>query len=208
MTTSIKEKHAVPPRASRMNQSQQQKIADLHVIPPDGNVSKAGRTRQAGIPAQPIPTTEPLPAEKQDRFHFLVYFGIGMLIVIVAIAVWNIIIVPTWQAVTDQWEYGNSRVFAIEADVGHGGVSTFLAFDLKGHITIVEVVESSPPTTHIYQSTAIMGTEAEKRVITIQIADLNANHKPDLIIHIEGMRQLLMLYNNGSTYQWTPPEQG
>ena len=129
-----------------------------------------------------------------------------MIIAVALIAVWNMVIVPVFQATSDQWQYGDSRVFATEADVGHSGVSSLLAFDLKGHITIIEIVQGSPPITRIYQSASIMGTETEKRVITIQIADVNGDHKPDLIIHIEGMRQLVILYNNGSSFQWTLPQ--
>ena len=189
MTTSTKEKHAVPPRASRFSQPQQ---------PQPDYVTTRSR------PVTPV-TTEPLP-EKRQGFHFLTWFGVGMILAVALMAVWNMVLVPTFQAVTDQWQYGNSRVFSLDADVGHGGVSSFLAYDLNGHITIVEIVQGSPPTTRIYQSASIIGTEAEKRVITIQIADVNGDHKPDLIIHIEGTRQLVILYNNGGSFQWTLPQ--
>ncbi len=182
----LQQQTIIPPRASCTKEPQQQKIADL--------------------PAQPIVTTEPLPPEKKDRFHFLTWFGVGMSIAIGLIAVWNIIIVPTFQATSDHWHYGDSKVFATDADVGHGGMSRFLAFDLGGQITIIEILGGEIDHARLYRTGSLIGADREHKVITLKVSNVKGYGKPDIVIYIEGMSQPLILYNNGSSFQWSLPQ--
>ena len=193
LKTSTKEKHPVPPRASAYTAgrsipeptTQQQKIADL--------------------PARPI-TSEPLPPEKKDRFHFLTWFGVGMILAVGLMACWNMVLVPAFQNYQDQLHYGDGRISSIDADVGHGGVSTFLAFDRNGQVTIIELPGGEIDHTRLYQTGNLIGSARNHRVITLEVHNVKGYGKPDVVIYVEGMSQPLILYNNGTGFQWTLPQ--
>lgn len=181
---SLKQQTVIPPRASR-NQPQQQKIADL--------------------PARPIVTTEPLP-EQKERFHFLTWFGVGMILAVAGIAMWNLFLVPKWQAYQDQLHYGDGKISKLVADVGHGGDSTFLAFDLNGQVVIIELAGGDIAQARLYRAANLIGSNRDHKIITPEARNVKGHGKPDLIIHVEGQDALLVLYNNGSAFQWTVPK--
>ena len=171
--------------------------------------TRTGRQQQklADIPARQ--ETEPLPEQERERFHlghFLTQFGIGMLIVIVAIAIWNMVIVPKWQEYQDQLHYGDGRISKLDADVGHGGISTFLAFDLGRQITIIELPGGEIDHSRMYRTGSLIGADSEHRVITLEVHNVKGYGKPDIVIRVEGMSEPITLYNNGNSFQWTLPQ--
>ena|SRR5712691_10657716 len=83
------------------------------------------------------------PEKVKPRAHWLTFFGIGMLCVVMLLMLWNMVLVPLWQGYQDQLTYGNAKITRFDADVGHGGVSTFLAFDLHGQVIVMEMPEAT-----------------------------------------------------------------
>ena len=98
---------------------------------------------------------------------------------------------------TTQWHYGDARVSVVDANVGHGGVSRFIAFDEQGDITIIEVVRKNY---QVYIGAVVSGGNL---VVSLEIVDVNHDGKPDLVIHIEGVSATPVLFNTGSAFRWS-----
>ena len=89
------------------------------------------RRATAGYVTTAPPTIVSATPREKPRKHPLFSVGLGMCLVVALLFLWNMVLVPWWQDVQLQWHYGDSdhRVSLMGADVGHGGVSRFLAFD-------------------------------------------------------------------------------
>ncbi len=147
--------------------------------------------------------TEPLTA--RQRPHFLVFAGIGMLCFLVLYVLWNALVIPWWQGVEDQWQYGTGRITRLDADVGHGGTSTFFAFVLNEQVIIIEAPGQGMEHAKYYNTGALTGTFSQPPVISLAVADVDGV-KSCLIVHVEGMSSSIVLYNNGVSFQMTRPQ--
>src|SRR4051812_43633780 len=84
---------------------------------------RASRYYDAQTEALPVRPQRPHRAGAPTVF----YFGIGMFIVIGALLVFQQVITPAANQLSDQWHYGDARITQLDADVGHGGISRFIA---------------------------------------------------------------------------------
>ena len=96
-----------------------------------------------------------------------------------------------------QWHYGDNRVSVFGADVGHGGVSRFIAFEDGEEIVIVEAVAKK------YTVYTIPVTAAVNQLVTLSVSDVNNDGKPDLIVHIDGQEGAFVLINTGNAFSWS-----
>ncbi len=117
---------------------------------------------------------------------------------------WNALVIPWWQGIEDQWQFGTSRITRMDADVGHGGVSTFLAFVLGRQVIIIEAPQGSMEHAKYYRTGTLTGDFSQPPVISLSIADVDSV-KDCLIVHVEGMSGSIVLYNTGTGFQMTPP---
>jgi len=108
-----------------------------------------------------------------------------------------LVVLPWWHGVQVQWHYGDGRVSVIGADVGHGGVSRFIAFDNDGEIVIVEVVQKK------YAVYSIPANIQPGQLVTLSFADVNHDGKPDLVVHVDEVGGSFVLLNTGSAFSWT-----
>ena len=176
-----------------------QQTRSSQAIPRRASAYTAGRSI-------PEPTTQEHIFVEQKRTRSLVpYFLLGAGIVLVGLIFWSWIVVPWWAGVSDQWQYGNARISRFTADVGHGGTSTFIAFDLDGSVIIIEMPGGSINDAKLYRTGNLIGTDADHRIVTVSIADVDGV-RDCLIVHVEGATSDIVLYNNGTTFQWTPPK--
>jgi hypothetical protein len=147
--------------------------------------------------------TEPLSTRRSP--HFLVFVGTGMLCFLALYVLWSALVIPWWQGIEDQWQYGQSRITRLDADVGHGGTSTFFAFVLNEQVIIIEAPGQGMEHAKYYNTGALTGTFSQPPVITLSIADVDGVRNC-LIVHIEGMSSSIVLYNNGASFQMTRPQ--
>ena len=147
--------------------------------------------------------TEPL--SPRYRPHFLVFVGIGMLSFLALYALWNALVIPFWQGIEDQWQYGQGRITRFEADVGHGGTSTFFAFVLSDRVIVIETPGGSMEKAKYYNTAALTGNFSQPPVISLSVADVD-NVRNCLIVHVEGTSGSIVLYNNGTGFQMTKPQ--
>ncbi len=144
----------------------------------------------------PSPKFVVAPREK-PRKHVLFSVGVGTCIFVGLLLLWNMVVVPWYQNVQLQWHYGDNRVSLMGADVGHGGVSRFIAFDGEQEIVVIEVINKS------YSVYTIPATLAPNKLVTLSVADANNDGKLDLVVHVEAEKGAFVLFNTGSGFAWT-----
>ena len=150
------------------------------------------QTERLPVPRQTIaPPTRRL--KKRSR-NLLTPFGVGMLLVVLVFVLWNMVVMPWWHGLEVQWHYGDQRVSVFGADVGHGGVSRFIAFEDGEEIVVVEVVAKK------YTVYTIALTAQPNQLITLSVSDVNGDGKPDLIVHVDNQAGSFALLNTGSGF--------
>lgn len=162
------------------------------------------RTSRNQPPVAPPPTqTSGRDTELGRKRRFVsqpVGFGLlGIGIVIACLVIWSQILVPAWGWSQDQWHYGDSRITQMDANVGHGGESHFIATFSHSDVVIIEISLSNPTHNHIYTLTGFYG-ETSTPVIDLSVQDVNHDGQPDLIVRIEGTTFETILYNTGSAF--------
>ena len=101
--------------------------------------------------------------------------------------------------VSDQWYYGDARVTQLDADVGHGGTSHFIAEYYNNSVIIVELPVRNPQQFHAYTLGGFTG--ASKLVVTLGVMDMNHDGKPDLLVSVEGTAIQTVLFNTGDSFR-------
>ena len=119
---------------------------------------------------------------------------------LVCLGIWmgiSLVVLPFWHGLQVQWHYGDNRVSVFGADVGHGGVSRFIAFEDGEEIVIVEAVAKK------YTVYTIPVTASANQLVTLSVSDVNNDGKPDLIVHIDGQEGAFALLNTGDGFSWS-----
>lgn len=181
LKTTTQEPHPIPKRASLYQQREPTYVAN-----------------------RPTLSLDTVPLERQHHTHFLVFVGVGMLCFLSLYIVWNAFVIPWWQEVQDQWNYGTGRITRFEADVGHGGTSTFLGFVLRSQVIIIEAPNGDMEHARYYKTATLNAPLSPPPVISLSIARVD-NISDCLIVHVEGMSSNIVLYNTGSGFQLTKP---
>jgi len=152
------------------------------------------RASRASCPASEGP--QPAPTPHRRRFHFTVYLGTLMLIML---AGWVLVsILLQWcQVQQDTWHYGYPRTFQIDADVRHGGISHFIVVNLHGHILITELQENALQKTKVYVGPVFSGPGTDLKPATVHFQDVNGDGYPDMIIAVGSARYLLINDHSG-----------
>ncbi len=127
-------------------------------------------------PPQPVPRasrvyapptqrqTETVPAPKPPRKRrSILPVGIGMFIVVGTLLIFQHVIAPSYVWASDQWHYGDARMTQLDANVGHGGTSHFIAEYYHGSVIILEL---APQQFHSYYGERFPGRDAAARSST------------------------------------------
>jgi hypothetical protein len=123
----------------------------------------------------------------------------GILVILGLLLFWQQTVTPWWTSVQDQWNYGTARVTQMDADVGHGGTSHFLAEYYNNEIVVIEMSLTNPNDFHTYTLTGMVSA-TDTPVILLSLADVNHDGRPDLVIQVKGSSFTTTLYNNGTTF--------
>ena len=79
---------------------------------------------------------------------------VGGCLIVAALSLWNLVLASWLQDVTDNWQYGQSRTFQLDAVVGHEdslqNPTHFVAFDLHGRVVVMEMPGGEVRNTRIY----------------------------------------------------------
>ncbi len=113
---------------------------------------------------------------------------------------WYLVVIPAAQNVNDQYTTGYGRVSKLQANVGHGEISTFLSLDLHGYATVIEIFPDKSKNPAVYKEPQLASTNL---VVTLELVGVNHDGKTDLAVHVENSDVQTVLVNNGSEFQWT-----
>jgi hypothetical protein len=201
-------------RASRYRQPQAKgEGAEQDAIDP-AETSRGNATTNKARPASTLPTTPthtPQPkktARPRAHLHPLFFLGVGMLATLALVAVLSI--VTTWFTTTlDDLRYGRPRTFQIDAFVGHnespGNPSHFLVINLHGRIEIIELPGGDASHARIYIGPQLYGSDADLIPVTLSFIDVNADHKPDMLITFQGTH--IVFINDQGGFRPLRPEE-
>jgi len=139
------------------------------------------------------------------KLHWLFFAGLAMIIMLVGWTAINLF-GTWWQMHQDDVTYGTPRTFQLDAIVGHNNDSQtspthFIAENLHDKIIVVEIPAGDIGKARTYAITAL-AAGSELTPVTIELRDLNADGKPDLLVHIgdPGNVFTVILFNNGTQF--------
>lgn len=189
------ERHRVPPRRSATQTS-------IPAVP--GNRTRfthpeddEGTPRTSGLLA--------LKKGRNGRFHWLVFAGIAMFIMILGWLVFSAL-GSWWQTTQDDWHYGRPRTFQVDQVVGHNDSaatpSHFIAMNLNRHILIIEIPGGDPSKTRMFSGPTLLGPGQDLTPVTLTFRDVNGDGKPDMIVNIQDTHVIYL--NVNGTFQPAP----
>jgi hypothetical protein len=176
--------------------------ATAHGAPPDTALVRTTTTtgqRIQGVPARRSALTPrradeghvwPPPRRRggRHRFHWLVFVGLGMFIMILgrvalgALGSW-------WQTMQDDWHYGRPRTFQIDAVVEHNNDSAsnpshFIALNLNRRVLIIELPAGDASRARIYSGPILLGQGQDLTPVTLSFHDVNGDSRPDMFVWV------------------------
>ncbi len=193
-------KSAVPPRRTATQTSLPVTRANRRPTGPVETEEVSSR-RSGDLSAYPRQTTYlPRQGFNWSRFHWTVYVGAAMLIMLIGwIALSSLS--SWWQVTTDDWHYGRPRTFQTDVVVGHNdstaNPSHFIALNLQRHVEVIEMPGGDASKAKIYTGPVLIGQGQDLAVVTLSFKDVNGDNKPDLIVNIQDSRFVFINDNGG-----------
>src|SRR5258708_14289623 len=109
-------------------------------------------------------------------------------------------VAPAWNNLQAQWHTGDGRITQLDANVGHSGVSHFLAQYYHGHILVIEIPLSNPTHLQTYTILALTQNVGRTQDITLTVQDVNHDGRLDLVIQEGNSTTAIVLYNTGTGF--------
>lgn len=170
---------------------------------PKITILRTTRARQVPITedAAFIPRITPLSSSRPSKTRYTrLLFALGVVLTLACILGWQLAVVPWWNRLQDQWHYGDNRITQFDANVGHGGISHFLAEDYHGSFLLIEILEANPQNTHLYALTGLVSPNSNP-VLQLSLQPGTTPGKPNLLLQVEGTPFTVLLFNTGTTFQ-------
>lgn len=137
---------------------------------------------------RPAAVQQPSVQRTRPKAHPLIFLGLGML---VTFLLWQLLSasVTWWNNTMNYIHYGYPRTFQMDAVVGHDdstrNPSHFIATNLHGHIEIIEFPGGDGSQTRTYSGPQLFGPDADTAPVTLKFADVNGDHRPDMLIFFQ-----------------------
>lgn len=174
-----------------------------------GHATSAPRSKPLASTNAPMRLKKSAPQHKSSvSMHPLLYLAMGMCAMLL---LWLLLSsISGWFTNTlDTLRYGNPRTFQMDAWVGHneqgGTPSHFIALNLKGRIEVIEFSGGDSAQSHVYVGPQLYGPNAALVPVTLTFADLNGDHKPDMIVNFQGSH-LVFINDQGAFRPPLPAE--
>ena len=143
--------------------------------------------------------------QTRRKLHWLFFVGLAMIMMIAGWTAINLL-GTWWQTHQDDVTYGNPRTYQLDAVVGHNNDSQtspthFIAENLHDKIIVVEIPAGDISKSRSYAITAL-AAGSELTPVTVELRDVNADGRPDLLVHIgdPGSVFTVILFNNGTQF--------
>jgi hypothetical protein len=174
----------IPPRASRKTVEPMQ----YDDVDADKRAPKSALRHQ-----RPTPITESL---EIPQYRFMGFRRSFLCVVLALLCTAFVIDMGSvgWNVVSQKLQYGSYPTVQMDVNLGHGGISHLTAYTYGNKIIFIELVGS--------KSTPYTFNLSEKldspRLVSITIADVNLDHKPDVLLHVDGLTQSIIFDNTGT----------
>jgi hypothetical protein len=156
-------------------------------------------TDQVTLPPRPVARYDGLlPRMFRGIFAHWYFLGLGALAFIGVFTGIQKLVIPALNNLQDQWHYGDSRIVQLDANVGHGGMSHFLAQWYHRRILVIEIPANNPHAIHTYSLEPL--TTNGEGTIKLIVEDENHDGRPDLVIQIDDNPMAIILYNTGTAF--------
>jgi hypothetical protein len=136
------------------------------------------------------------------NFHWFMFVGIAMLIMIIGWIAFNAL-GSWWQTTQDDWHYGRPRTFQTDAVVGHNDSSTnpshFIAVNLNRHVLIVELPGGDATKARIFNGPILIGPGQDLAPVTLTFQDVNGDRLLDMIVNVQDAHFVFL--NGNGTFQ-------
>jgi len=109
-------------------------------------------------------------------------------------------VAPAWNNAQAQWHTGDGRITQLDANVGHSGISHFLAQYYHGHIVVIEINLSIPSDAHVYTVLALTQNANKPQDLILTVQDVNHDGRLDLVIQEGDNSAAIVLYNTGTGF--------
>jgi hypothetical protein len=113
-----------------------------------------------------------------------------------------------WSDTMATIQFGYPRTFQTDAVVGHSDSSAnpshFLAINLHGRIEVIEFPGGDGTKARIFLGPQLLGSGADKTIVTLKFADINGDHQPDMLIFFQGTWSVMI--NDQGTFR-SPTDQ-
>lgn len=165
-------------------------------IPPRRSATQTGiPAAPGGKPRAPLLDDEEtrhtsglLRGVRRWRFHWLVFVGIAMFIMILGWVAFNALS-NWWQITQDDWHYGRPRTYQVDKVVGHNDSAAnpthFIAQNLNSHIIIIEIPGGDTSKAKIYSGPTLIGSGQDLTPVTLTFKDVNGDGRLDMIVNVQ-----------------------
>lgn len=206
--------HPVVQRASRPKTADDDLVSEWQLgdaIPVPSNPQRTPpKTSVQRVRNQPTPKSPAPPATRRttrSRAYPLLLLLLGMLAMLV---LWMLFSagLKWWDNTMNYIHYGYPRTYQVDAVVGHSDSVTdpshFLAMNFHGHIEVIEFPGGDGTHARVYLGPQLFGPDADQTPVTLQFADVNGDHKPDMLVFFQS--SWIVLINDQGTFR-TPTSQ-
>jgi hypothetical protein len=135
----------------------------------------------------------PVTRRRRRPLHGTVYVGLMLLCMVVGFVLFSAL-TTWWQHTDDYLHYGMPRTYQMDAVVGHqdsaAHPSHFLALNLDGHLSVIEMQGGDLSKTVVYGGPVIYGQGADLVAVTLSVAH-DQNGKPELVLHYQNNEVIL-----------------
>ncbi len=162
------------------------------VVPTNAIPARRSRTQQEH-PGQGVAPRRVRAVHRphRRRFHWLVFVGLGLLIMLVGFLLLNLAI-TWWTTTQDDWHYGRPRTSHADAVVGHDDDAShpthFIAVNLNRMVEVIEFPGGDPSKARVFVGPTLVGDRQDLSPITLLLKDVSGDGKPDLVICINDNR--------------------
>jgi hypothetical protein len=146
------------------------------------------------------------PQYRRKRFHWLFYFGVGMVLMLVGW--WTVNNVGAWATnELNNFNYGMPRTYQTDAVVFKNDTpespTHVIALNLNGRIKIIVMPQGQSQNARMYDGPQILAANPELVPVTVTFEDVDGSGRKAMIIHV-GTQRIVYL-NDGNQFQ-TPKQ--
>ena len=180
--------------------------SDRPSIPPRRSATQSNiPAMPGGRPRSPIldddearQTSGLLMGRRRLRFHWLVFVGIAMFVMILGWVAFNALS-NWWQITQDDWHYGRPRTYQVDMVVGHNDSAAnpthFIAENLNHHILIIEIPGGDTSKAKSYSGPTLIGSGQDLTPVTLTFKDVNGDGKLDMIVNVQDAHFIFLNLN-------------